>query len=394
MGDPSVLQFDRGCIHKWPSLDDVAERSDFHSSSSRDFSPVEKYGVQPRNACSRFWKNESAEVIVQPLDQTPEVVTRQPFNDAEQSHGKESLHADRGCLYVEGKKVRTTGRLVRVAFLDGEGYDFLEDPERALETFRQSRRRVDLFTFIQRLSDTAQKYSYPLEWDNMAVLPISTFDHWMTSQIDFKARNKVRKAARNGVVVREAALDEAFVRGISAIYNESPIRQGRKFRHYGKDLESLRKMKSTFFDRSIFIGAFLKDELIGFIKMVTDEKRSQAGLMHIFSMMHHRDKAPTNALIAQAVRSCADRGISYLWYANFSYGNKQRDTLADFKRHNGFGKVQVCRYYVPLSTAGRVAFRLGFQHGLLHWVPEPVISKCRQIRSFWYKKRLSGSESA
>jgi hypothetical protein len=37
--------------------------------------------------------------------------------------------------------------------------------------------------------------------------------------------------------------------------------------------------------------------------------------MHILSMIRHREKAPTNALIAQAVRSCAERGIPYLWYA-------------------------------------------------------------------------------
>ena len=36
--------------------------------------------------------------------------------------------------------------------------------------------------------------------------------------------------------------------------------------------------------------------------------------MHILSMVSHRDKAPTNALIAQAVRSCADRSIPHLVY--------------------------------------------------------------------------------
>ena len=56
--------------------------------------------------------------------------------------------------------------------------------------------RVDLLTFIQRISDTTPKYDYPMEWDNMAVLPISTFDAWMKNQIDFKVRNKVRKAEK------------------------------------------------------------------------------------------------------------------------------------------------------------------------------------------------------
>ena len=297
-------------------------------------------------------------------------------------------------MEVCGKEIRIAGKLIRIAFLDGEGYQFLGDPEAALGILRKSGTRVDLFTFIQRLSDTAPGYSYPMEIDNMAVLRISTFDDWMTNQIDFKVRNKIRKAAKNGVIVREVPFDDALLRGISTIYNESPVRQGRRFRHYRKDLETLRSMKSTFLDRSIFIGAYFEDQLIGFVKLVTDETRTQAGLMHILSMIEHRDKAPTNALIAQAVRSCADRGISYLWYANFSYGKKRPDTLADFKRHNRFEKVEVPRYYVPLTLTGRMALRLGLHHGILEWIPESIASRYRRIRSQWYAKRFPGVESA
>ena len=195
------------------------------------------------------------------------------------------------------------------------------------------------------------------------------------------------------MVVREVPFDDALVRGISAIYNESPVRQGKPFWHYRKDLEAVRRMNGTFLDRSIFIGAFFQDNLIGFVKLVSDEDRGQAGLMQIVSMIQHRDKAPTNALIAQAVRSCAERGISYLWYANFSYGKKQRDSLADFKRHNGFQKVDVPRYYVPLTVAGRMALRLGLQHGINDWIPEPVAARYRKIRSFWYAKRFPASRT-
>lgn len=293
-----------------------------------------------------------------------------------------------------GKEIRTDGRLIRIAFLDGEGYQSLEDAEAALVALRKSEARIDLFTFIQKLSDTLPKYSYPMEWDNMAVLPISTFDDWMTHKIDFKVRNKIRKSAKNGVVVREVPFDDALIQGISGIYNESPIRQGRRFWHYRKDLDTLRRMKATFLDRSVFIGAFFEGNLIGFVKLVTNEDRSQAGLMHILSMIQHRDKAPTNALIAQAVRSCAERGIPYLWYANFSYGKKQRDYLADFKRHNGFQRIEVPRYYVPLTVAGRVALRLGLHHSIADWIPEPVAATYRRIRSLWYAKRFPGLQNA
>ncbi len=293
-------------------------------------------------------------------------------------------------MEVCGKEIRIRGRLIRIGFVDGEGYQFLEEPEAALESLRISKPRIDLFTFIQKLSDTSPKYTYSMEWDNFAALRVSTYDEWMTKQIDFKVRNKVRKATKNGVVVREVPFDDAYVRGIHAIYNESPTRQGKAFWHYGKDLETVRKMNATFMDRSIFIGAFLDGDLIGFVKLVFDETRSQAGLMQIVSMIRHRDKAPTNALIAQAVRSCAERGISYLWYANMSYGNKRDYGNADFKRHNGFQKIELPRYYVPLTLAGRMALRLGLHHSMADWIPEPVAATYRRIRRQWYAIRFPG----
>jgi hypothetical protein len=297
-------------------------------------------------------------------------------------------------MYINGKEIRTSGRVIRIASIDGEGYQFYNDPALVVEHLRHTPRRPHIFTFIQRLSDTTPKYSYHCEWDNMAVLPVSTFDDWMKNQIDFKVRNKVRKAEKNGIVVRESPYDDSFVRGISAIYNECPIRQGKRFWHYGKALEDVRKMNGTFMDQSIFIGAYLDDELIGFVKLVADEDGAQAGLMQIISMVQHRDKAPTNALVAQAVRSCAARKIPHLWYANFSYGKKQSDSLADFKRHNGFKKVDVPRYYVPLTTIGRAAIACGLHHTAADWMPEMISSAFRKARSYWYAMRFSGLENA
>ncbi len=135
--------------------------------------------------------------------------------------------------------------------------------------------------------------------------------------------------------------------------------------------------------RSVFIGAFLEGNLIGFAKLVSDEEQGQAGLMQIVSMIKHRDKAPTNALIAQAVRSCAKRGIPYLVYSNFSYGKKLRDSLADFKHYNGFQRIELPRYYVPLTLVGRAVLRLGLHHRLADRIPEPLVAQFRKLRSLW-----------
>ncbi len=111
--------------------------------------------------------------------------------------------------------------------------------------------------------------------------------------------------------------------------------------------------------------------------------------MHILSLISYRDKAPTNAMVVQAVRSCADRGVTRLVYANFAYGKKSRSSLSDFKERNGFQRVDVPRYYVPLTPWGAVAFRLGLHRRLSEQMPESVAAKLRELRSRWYQRRFN-----
>jgi hypothetical protein len=289
---------------------------------------------------------------------------------------------------LEARDMVVQGRLCRVAHVDGDGYKFLKDPETAIAALRGSNARADLFTFLQKLPETSPRYPYPFEWDNLAVLPISTFDHWWSQQIGFKARNKAKQAEKKGIVVREVPFDDALVHGIWEIYNEVPVRQGRRFPHYGKSLEAVRAMSATFLDSSVFVGAYDSNKLVGFIKLTMDDTRMQAGLMHILSLICYRDKAPTNALLVQAVRSCADLGITHLVYANFGYGKKVRSSLSDFKERNGFQRVNVPRYYVPLTRWGAVAFRLGLHRRFAERMPEPLATKLRDLRNRWYQRRF------
>jgi len=290
-------------------------------------------------------------------------------------------------MKVCDKDLQVRGRLLRIAYLDADGYESLNDPEAVLGGLRKSGIRSDLFTFMQILPDTSPKYDYPMEWDNLAVLRVSTFDHWWTRQIRSLARNRARQAEKKGVTFREVPFDDALVQGIWEVYNECPVRQGRRYRHYGMDLQTVHKVEATYLESSIFIGAFLGDKLIGFVKLTWDQTRSQANLMNIVSMMQHRDKAPTNGLIAQAVRFCAERGIPHLVYQSFSYGKRQRDTLSDFKENNGFERIDVPRYYIPLTRIGWAAFRLGLHHRFVDHIPEPVIVKLRELRKAWYDRK-------
>jgi hypothetical protein len=292
-------------------------------------------------------------------------------------------------MKVCGKDIIVAGHLCRLAHVDADDYKFLADPEPLLAELQKLEMRVDLFTFMQKMPETQPKYPYPMEWDNMAVLPVSTFDHWWTKQIGFKARNKAKQAEKKGIVIREMPFDDFLIRGIWEIYNECPVRQGRRFPHYGKSLEDVGRMSETFRDTSIFVGAFDADKLVGFIKLTADDDWTQAGIMHIVSMLAYRDKAPTNALVARAVQSCADRGISHLVYSKFSYGNKLRSSLSDFKERNGFRRVDVPRYYVPLTRWGSLAFAFGMHRPLSERVPEFAAARLRAMRSTWYQHKFN-----
>lgn len=291
-------------------------------------------------------------------------------------------------MRVCGKDIMVQGRWLRIAHIDGDKYNFPDDPEALIDGLRKCGARIDLFTFLQKLPETKPKYAYPMEWDNLAVLPVSTFDHWWNQQIRSFPRNRARQAAKRGVVLREVPCDEALAQGIYEIYNETPIRQGKRFPHYGMTLERVRGYARTYPERSMYVGAFVGETMIGFVKLVTDETRNHACMVHILSMMQHRDKAPTNALLAEAVKTCADHGINYLVYENFSYGKKQGDSLSHFKEVNGFQRMDLPRYYIPLTPLGKMAFRLGLHHGLTDHLPESLVAKLRDLRTAWYERKF------
>jgi hypothetical protein len=292
-------------------------------------------------------------------------------------------------IKVADREIRLAGKFVRIARLHGDKYKFLEDPEPVIDALRQSRQRIDLFTFMRRVPLREELLPYPMEMDNLAVQSLTTFDEWWMGQLDNKTRNMIRKSAKNGVVTRALPFDDWLVDGIWKIYNETPIRQGKRFPHYGKDRETVYREEATHLDSSVFVGALFEERLVGFIKVVFDETGTHAGIMNNVSLIEFRDKAPSNALMAEVVRICTERGASYLTYSNFSYGKKQRDNLSDFKSNNGFEKVDVPRYYVPLTPLGWLAFRSGLHRGFREYVPESTAAKIRNFRTAWHRRRAN-----
>jgi hypothetical protein len=297
-------------------------------------------------------------------------------------------------MTINKHNIEVRGSVLRIAGVNGDGYRFIDDPNTFLNEARSLRPRVDIVTFMQGLPETKPKFDFPMEWDNFAAIPLTTFENWWDKQIGFKARNKAKQAERKGVVVKEVPFDDKFVDGIWKIYNECPVRQGRRFTHYGKKLDQVYREEATFLDSSIFIGAYIEDEMVGFIKLVHDERKIQAGLMNIVAMIRHRDKAVTNALVAQAVRSCTDRQIRYLVYSNFAYGKKGKDSITDFKERNAFERFDVPRYYVPLTFLGKFALRFGFHKRLADRIPESLLGRLRGFRNTWNNRKLKSVSEA
>jgi hypothetical protein len=298
-------------------------------------------------------------------------------------------------LNVHGFEVVMTGRWLQRASIKGEDY-ILEEPasdaERLISELRRQRSGADLFTFAQRIPDTKRRFSFPVHWENAAVLPILGYSDWWENRLSQDTRRNVRLSSKRGLVVRAVKFDDAFVEGIRGIYNETKVRQGRRFWHYGKNFETVKRENGTFLDTSEFIGAYLGSELIGFLKMVY--LNEVASIMQILSKTTHYEKRPMNALIAKAVEICNEKRKSHLIYRKYTYHKHASDSLTEFKRRNGFEQVIIPRYFVPLTLKGRMAVALKLHLGLSELVPASIVCAYIKARTKYYDLKTSRINSA
>ena len=235
-----------------------------------------------------------------------------------------------------------------------------------LETLKD--RGIDVFSFVERKWCCSSGIKPAASWvkaeDNVALLHVLAYDEWWTS-IGKKTRNMVRKAEKSSVKTEVVEPSEKLAEGIWKIYNETPIRQERDFPHYGVSLQSV--TDDVLSARNCtFIGAFLEDELVGFIQLVYGDK--VAVMAQILSLQGHSDKALNNALIAKAVEVCADRRVGWVIYGRI--GN--HPSLDRFKESNGFSKFALTRYYVPLTGKGRTAIKMGLHRELKDALPPAI----------------------
>ncbi len=284
---------------------------------------------------------------------------------------------------IDDNRFVVSGSPVRVAHLEQEWYDDVDAPEALVESIKENQPSVDIFTFWQRVPDGEPRFPYHLEWEELAVLPVSTYEDWWANSLKGRTRGLARKAEKKGVVIRECEFDDEFVNGMVGVFNETPVRQGRPFWHYGKGFETVRHEFSRFLFREDLIGAFLDGEMVGFVMLADAGKYLLLG--QIISKLAHRDKAINNALIAKSVELCARKQVPYLVY---NYWNTA--SLTEFKRRNGFEPMRLPRYFIPLTRTGRLALALGIHMGLKAALPDGLVTKLRELRNRWYASRTAG----
>jgi hypothetical protein len=277
------------------------------------------------------------------------------------------------------------GKRIRIASLHDEEYlaRGVIDPAECIRVLKERKGdiKADIFHFSQREPDIRRHYDYPIELRSLAVANVTCYDAWW-QKVSHGTKCNVRQARKRGVEVRVQTLNDDLVRGIIAIQNESPIRQGRRFYHYGKPFEQVKRDHGSYLDSCDFVCAYVGEELIGFLKLIY--RGETATIMQLNSKLACQQKRPTNALLAEAAMLCASRGVSYLVYGDLRLWNKRGGTLRDFKLRNGFEEMLVPSYYVPLTPWGSFCVKTKLYRGRFGMLPSRVISAGLEVRRKWY----------
>jgi len=257
----------------------------------------------------------------------------------------------------------------RVFFtLASDSTDYLQSILPNEELTKELRRRhVDIFTFLERrwcCPIMEPSKTWARAGDNIAILNLKSYDEWWKN-IGKKTRNMIRKAEKVGIETDVAMANDKLAEGIWKIFNETPIRQGRGFPHYGVSLDTVKRNLESF-QNSTYIGAYLQKELVGFIHLIHGDRLTM--ISQILSLQKHWDKAVNNALVARAIKVCASEHFEWIMYGRM--GN--HPSLDNFKQNHGFTKYQLTRYFMPLTRKGKLTIRLGLHRDMKEALPQAI----------------------
>lgn len=281
------------------------------------------------------------------------------------------------------KTIFTQGRWVKTARVHDEAWlaSELDSPEDCLRQLRLQRPKPDLFSFVHMPPVRQAEFPYHHESDSIAVVPLNDFKQWWEG-LPQETRKNVRRAERRGVRVETKPFTDKLVAELVQLNNSSSVRQGRRYTHFGKSFEEVKRDHASFLDRSTFFCAYFEGQLIGFIKLV---RRGQiASILNILTNEKHSDKRPANALMEAVVRHCFQEGLNSLTYGYFHYGNKRDTSITEFKIRHGFVEILVPRYFIPLTLIGKAYMALGLHRGIIGILPGELLKFGVALRAKWY----------
>ena len=294
---------------------------------------------------------------------------------------------------INGQTIVVRGNRIKVASLHDEDWiaNAVADPDECVRMLKSGEAGVkaDIFYFSQKEPDNEPHYDYPMEMRSLAVAEVASVDQWRR-KVSHGTHCNLKQAKKRGVELRLKEFNDDLIRGIMSIQNENPIRQGRRFYHYGKSFEEARRDHGSYLDSCDFICAYHGQQLLGFLKLVY--RGDSASIMQINSKLEHQALRPTNALLEKAVETCVSKGIRHLIYGEFNLWNKHESSLREFKFRNGFEEMLVPTYYVPLTAWGSFCVKARLYRGHLGMLPTNAINAGLDLRRKWYELKAKTNQ--
>jgi len=212
--------------------------------------------------------------------------------------------------------------------------------------------------FRERSADVQVAYNHMVHTTN------KTFEEIMRSRFEKHAREKVRRAEREGIVIERIDSVEGIRKWFDDIYqcNLSALkRQGREGAFPDSDrevyLSELCMAKKHFGEGFNLYGAIFRGRLVAY--MVVQEFNR---LMQVTKAMSHTEylqKCPNDALVAHVIKEGCERGFEWIEYGfdRVRVGDRLpslHSSIVDFKFKYGFEEVPLFIYRLGLSRSGRM----------------------------------------
>jgi len=181
---------------------------------------------------------------------------------------------------------------------------------------------------------------------------------WM-KEFSKHARNRARKAVKEGVSVREIKTFDEWISDMHLCNMSSFSRQKRYPRYPHSDKEAflvyLNRHKAVLGENYRVFGAFFRNRLIAY--MATLEFNGLIVIGLLMSLSNFMSKCPNDALLRYLVDHACKSGIRWIYYSfdRVSYSSQRpslHSSLRKFKFERGFEEYPMKIYYLKLTNAG------------------------------------------